>query len=42
VLLAAGIADSADTTAALAALADGAVAGTRFLLTHECRVHHEY
>ena len=42
VLLAGGIAESADTSAALAAGADGAVAGTRFLLTHESRAHPEY
>jgi nitronate monooxygenase len=42
VLLAGGIADSADTSAALTAGADGAVAGTRFLLTHESRAHPEY
>jgi nitronate monooxygenase len=42
VLLAGGIADSADTRAALTAGADGVVAGTRFLLTHESRAHPEY
>ncbi len=42
VLLAGGIAESADTSAALAAGAAGAVAGTRFLLTHESRAHPEY
>ena len=42
VLLAGGIAESADTSAALAAGADGVVAGTRFLLTHESRAHPEY
>ena len=35
VLLAGGIANAGDTCAALAAGADGVVAGTRFLLTHE-------
>jgi nitronate monooxygenase len=42
VLLAGGIAESADTSTALAAGADGVVAGTRFLLTHESRAHPEY
>jgi nitronate monooxygenase len=42
VLLAGGIAESADTRAALTAGADGVVAGTRFLLTHESRAHPEY
>jgi nitronate monooxygenase len=42
VLLAGGIAESADTSAALAAGAGGVVAGTRFLLTHEARAHPEY
>ncbi len=42
VLLAGGIASGADTRAALAAGAHGAVAGTRFLLTHESRAHPEY
>ena len=42
VLLAGGIANANDTRAALAAGADGVVAGTRFLLTHESRAHPEY
>jgi nitronate monooxygenase len=42
VLLAGGIAESADTSAALSAGAAGVVAGTRFLLTHESRAHPEY
>jgi nitronate monooxygenase len=42
VLLAGGIANAHDTRAALAAGADGVVAGTRFLLTHEARAHPEY
>jgi NAD(P)H-dependent flavin oxidoreductase YrpB (nitropropane dioxygenase family) len=42
VLLAGGIATGADTRAALSAGADGVVAGTRFLLTHESRAHPEY
>ena len=42
VLLAGGIANAQDTRAALAAGADGVVAGTRFLLTHEARAHPEY
>jgi nitronate monooxygenase len=42
VLLAGGIATAADTAAALAAGADGVVAGTRFLLTREARAHPEY
>jgi nitronate monooxygenase len=42
VLLAGGIATGQDTRAALAAGADGVVAGTRFLLTHESRAHPEY
>jgi NAD(P)H-dependent flavin oxidoreductase YrpB (nitropropane dioxygenase family) len=42
VLLAGGIATSADTDAALAAGASGVIAGTRFLLTHESRAHPEY
>ncbi|MGV0794952.1 NAD(P)H-dependent flavin oxidoreductase [Mycolicibacterium sp. XJ1819] len=42
VLLAGGIATAADTRAALTAGADGVVAGTRFLLTHESRAHAEY
>jgi nitronate monooxygenase len=42
VLLAGGIANAQDTRAALAAGADGVVAGTRFLLTHEARAHPQY
>jgi nitronate monooxygenase len=42
VLLAGGVAAAQDTRAALAAGADGVVAGTRFLLTHESRAHPEY
>jgi nitronate monooxygenase len=42
VLLAGGIANADDTRAALGAGADGVVAGTRFLLTHEARAHPEY
>ncbi|OBE92907.1 oxidoreductase [Mycolicibacterium elephantis] len=42
VLLAGGIASAADTRAALAAGADGVVAGTRFLLTRESRAHRAY
>lgn len=42
VLLAGGIAESADTSAALTAGAAGVVAGTRFLLTHESRAHPAY
>jgi nitronate monooxygenase len=42
VLLAGGIATASDTNAALSAGADGVVAGTRFLLTHESRAHPEY
>jgi NAD(P)H-dependent flavin oxidoreductase YrpB (nitropropane dioxygenase family) len=42
VLLAGGIAAADDTRAALAAGADGVVAGTRFLLTDEARAHPEY
>jgi NAD(P)H-dependent flavin oxidoreductase YrpB (nitropropane dioxygenase family) len=42
VLLAGGIAAAADTRTALAAGANGVVAGTRFLLTHEARAHPEY
>ena len=42
VLLAGGVATAQDTRAALAAGADGVVAGTRFLLTHESRAHPEY
>lgn len=42
VLLAGGVADSADVREALAAGAVGAVAGTRFLLSNESRAHPEY
>lgn len=42
VLLAGGIADAQDARAALTAGADGVVAGTRFLLTHEARAHPAY
>lgn len=42
VFAAGGIATSADTRAALAAGAAGAVAGTRFLLTHESGAHPVY
>lgn len=42
VWLAGGIASAADTRAALAAGAVGAVAGTRFLMTHESGAHPEY
>lgn len=42
VLLAGGIATARDTRAAVAAGADGVVAGTRFLLTHESRAHPAY
>lgn len=42
VLLAGGIADAADTRAALTAGAAGVVAGTRFLLTHESPAHPAY
>ncbi|ODQ95508.1 NAD(P)H-dependent flavin oxidoreductase [Mycolicibacterium holsaticum] len=42
VLLAGGIASAQDTRAALAAGADGVVAGTRFLLTRESRAHPVY
>ena len=42
VLLAGGVAAVDDTRAAMAAGADGVVAGTRFLLTHEARAHPEY
>jgi NAD(P)H-dependent flavin oxidoreductase YrpB (nitropropane dioxygenase family) len=41
-LLAGGIADRADVSAALAAGAAGAVAGTRFLLSDESRAHPAY
>jgi nitronate monooxygenase len=42
VLLAGGVAAVDDTRAAMAGGADGVVAGTRFLLTHEARAHPEY
>ncbi len=42
ILLAGGIADAADTSAALAAGAAAVVAGTRFLLTHESPAHPVY
>ena len=42
VFLAGGIADGADTGAALAAGASGVIAGTRFLLTHEADANREY
>jgi NAD(P)H-dependent flavin oxidoreductase YrpB (nitropropane dioxygenase family) len=42
VLLAGGVATSADTAAALAAGATGVVAGTRFVLTEESEAHPEY
>lgn len=42
VLLAGGIAERADVERALAAGADAAVAGTRFLLTEESRAHPRY
>ena len=42
VLLAGGIASAADTGAALGAGADGVIAGTRFLLTHESGAHPLY
>lgn len=42
VLLAGGIAEAADTRAALDAGAAGVVAGTRFLLTHESAAHTAY
>lgn len=42
VFLAGGIATSSDTRAALDAGADGIIAGTRFLLTHETNAHAEY
>jgi NAD(P)H-dependent flavin oxidoreductase YrpB (nitropropane dioxygenase family) len=41
-LLAGGVADRGDVTRALEAGADGAVAGTRFLLSEESRAHPEY
>jgi NAD(P)H-dependent flavin oxidoreductase YrpB (nitropropane dioxygenase family) len=42
VLLAGGIADGADARRALDGGAVAVVAGTRFLLTHECPAHPEY
>ncbi|OBJ02678.1 nitronate monooxygenase [Mycobacterium sp. 1465703.0] len=42
VFVAGGIATATDTRAALAAGADGVIAGTRFLLTHEANASHEY
>jgi NAD(P)H-dependent flavin oxidoreductase YrpB (nitropropane dioxygenase family) len=42
VLLAGGIADSADVSCALRSGADGVVAGTRFLLTDESGAHRAY
>ena len=42
VLLAGGIATGSDTRTALAAGANGVIAGTRFLLTHESRAHPDY
>ena len=42
VLVAGGIVDSADVATALEAGAAAAVAGTRFLLSDECRAHPEY
>jgi NAD(P)H-dependent flavin oxidoreductase YrpB (nitropropane dioxygenase family) len=42
VFLAGGIATAADTRAALDAGADGVIAGTRFLLTHEANANREY
>lgn len=42
VLLAGGIADHSDVQRALDAGADAVVAGTRFLLTDECRAHPAY
>ncbi len=42
VFLAGGIATAADTRAALDAGADGVIAGTRFLMTHEANAHPEY
>jgi nitronate monooxygenase len=41
-LLAGGVAERADVTRALEAGADGAVAGTRFLLSEESRAHSDY
>jgi nitronate monooxygenase len=42
VFLAGGIANAADTRAALAAGASGVIAGTRFLMTYESHAHPEY
>jgi nitronate monooxygenase len=42
VFLAGGIADGADTRAALAAGASGVIAGTRFLMTHEANANRAY
>lgn len=42
VFLAGGIATGADTRAALNAGADGVIAGTRFLMTHEANAHPGY
>ncbi len=42
VFLAGGIADGADTRAALAAGASGVIAGTRFLMTHEANANPAY
>ena len=42
VLLAGGIADAADVRAALDAGADAVVAGTRFVMSDECRAHRAY
>ncbi|VBA45097.1 Putative monooxygenase [Mycobacterium attenuatum] len=42
VFVAGGIADRADTSAALAAGASGVVAGTRFLMTHEANANRAY
>ena len=42
VFVAGGIATGADTRAALGAGADGVIAGTRFLMTHEANAHPEY
>ena len=41
-LLAGGIAEAADVRAALDAGADAAVAGTRFVMSDECRARHAY
>jgi NAD(P)H-dependent flavin oxidoreductase YrpB (nitropropane dioxygenase family) len=42
VFVAGGIATATDTRGALDAGADGVIAGTRFLLTHEANANHEY